>query len=330
VTSIAEPTRRSGYPSWWRTLLVVALLVLFGLQSPPPWAELWLIVPAGVAVSLLAGWRFGAWGVLVPIALFGAAMALNGPDSLWVWWVPATALTGVWMGLREETGAGAGRRAWMLLPVLLLAVGLPWMLHYSDMIGSLERELRLGDREFLDLAKQLGSTGDRLAAMERAVADNAKLRSQALPFLVPTGVFVWMALLVWAGRTIAARIAGALRWPPLSRARLSEWRLPDSVVWVFLIGLGLLVLQWSAATPAAWTLLLNTGLGYCIQGIAVVESLLLARGVPPSVIAVTMAFVFTLATPVFMLTTVAVGLSDVWLDYRRMDAPHNTEIPRSD
>ena len=75
----------------------------------------------------------------------------------------------------------------------------------------------------------------------------------------------------------------------------------------------------------AWTLLLNAGLGYSIQGIAVVEALLLARGVPPSVIVVTLMFVFALAMPVFMLTTVALGLSDVWLDYRRLDPPADPE-----
>ena len=307
--------------------LLAALLALFALQSPPPWAELWVLVPAGVAVSLLAGWRFGVWGTLVPVALFGAAIGLEGPRSLWVWWVPVTALTGVWMGLREDRNATPGARAWMLLPVLLLAVGLPWMFRYQDLIQNLERELRLGDQQFLELARQLVSAGDRLATIERAVAENAKVRGQMLPYLVPSTVFVWMALLVWAGRLIAGRVAGALRWPPLSRARLSEWRLPDGAVWLFLIGLALLVAQWSAATPAAWTLLLNAGLGYCIQGIAVVESLLLARGVPPSVIVVTMTFVFALATPVFMLTTVAVGLSDVWLDYRRMDVPPKPETP---
>jgi predicted membrane protein DUF2232 len=303
------------------------MLSLSALQSPPPWAQLWLIVPLGVAASLLAGWRFGAKGVLVPVALFVAALALDGPLSLWTWWIPATALTGVWMGLREEGGGtGPGARAWMLLPVLLLAAGLPWMLHYGDLIQKLDHELALGDRQFLELARQLGTTGERLVTMQRAVEDNARVRSQVLPYLLPSTVFVWMALLVWAGRSIAARIAGTLRWPGLSRSPLREWRLPEGAVWVFLAGLALVVVQWGAATPAAWTLLLNAGLGYCIQGIAVVESLLLARGIPPSVIAVTMAFVFALATPVFMITTVAVGLSDVWLDYRRMDAPPDTKI----
>jgi hypothetical protein len=90
-------------------------------------------------------------------------------------------------------------------------------------------------------------------------------------------------------------------------------------LWVLLAGLGLLVTQWGSWAPTAWTLLLNSALAYCVQGIAVVESLLLARGVPPSIIVLTMLFVFAVAFPVFVLTTVAVGLSDVWLDYRRLE-----------
>ena len=83
---------------------------------------------------------------------------------------------------------------------------------------------------------------------------------------------------------------------------------------------------WTAWAPTAWTLLLNSGLGYCVQGIAVVESLLLARGVPPSIIVLTMLFVFFIAMPVFVLTTAAVGLSDVWLDYRRLE-PASEKTP---
>jgi hypothetical protein len=57
-----------------------------------------------------------------------------------------------------------------------------------------------------------------------------------------------------------------------------------------------------------------------VQGVAVVESLLLARGVPPSIIALTFVFVFAMAAPVFLLGAVCVGLSDVWLDYRRIES----------
>jgi hypothetical protein len=326
VTSTADPLRPAAHPSWLRTGLLVLLLAMFSLQSPPPWSGLWLMVPVAVTASLLAAWRFGPWGVLVPVLLFAAVMVAEGPQSLWVWWIPATALTGSWMGLREEGGGpAAGPRAWMLLPVLLLAAAMPWMVRYPELVKHLEREFVRGDQEFLDLAREFGARGERMVAIQRGVEENAKLRTQALPYLLPSAVFAWMALLVNAGRTIAGRIAGTLKWPALSRASLTRFRLPDGAVWLFLAGLALLVVQWGTATSAAWTLMLNAGLGFCIQGIAVVESLLLARGVPPSVIVVTMAFVFALATPVFMLTTVAVGLSDVWLDFRRMETPPDTE-----
>jgi hypothetical protein len=119
--------------------------------------------------------------------------------------------------------------------------------------------------------------------------------------------------------TIASRLAGWLRWPELSRARWTEWRLPDGAVWLLLIGLGLVVVRWPAWMPSAWTLLINVGLGYCVQGIAVVESLMLTRGVPPSIVSLTLVFVFAMAMPVFLIATVCVGLSDVWLDYRRLE-----------
>jgi hypothetical protein len=35
------------------------------------------------------------------VVLFAAGMLLEGPFSLWVWWIPVAALTGAWMGLRE-------------------------------------------------------------------------------------------------------------------------------------------------------------------------------------------------------------------------------------
>jgi hypothetical protein len=306
--------------SWLKIGSLLVLLALFASMSPLPWARLWLVVPIVVAVSILLGWRFGGWGVLVPVVLFAVAMAVEGPFSLWVWWVPISSLTGVWMGLREEGGGpSSGERAWLMLPVLLLAAGMPWTLHYEDLVDHAQREMRDGDAAWIEMGRQIGYKDDRLSALERAVEEQASARDKILPFVLPTALFVWVALLVHCGRLIAAWMAGTLKWPALSRAPLRAWRVPDGVLWVMLAGLALLVTQWNAWAPTAWTLILNTALAYCVQGIAVVESLLLARGVPPSIIVLTMLFVFAVAFPVFVLTTVAVGLSDVWLDYRRLE-----------
>jgi hypothetical protein len=296
------------------------MLGLFALQTPAPWGRLWLLVPLGVAASLLAGWRYGVRGVIIPLALFGLALGLVGPYVIWVWWIPVASLSGLWMGLREEGGGPtAGNRAWMLLPALLFAAAMPWALHYGDLIRHVEQQMRFGDTQLVEMTKQFGYSPERIRAIQAALTDQAQVRVKALPQLFPSVVFVWIALLVVAGRALSARAAAAMRWPSLSRAGLTGWRLPDGAVWLLILGLALLVGRWPAWSPTAWTLLINTALGFGVQGIAVVESLLLARGVPLSIIVLTLLFVFTLAMPVVMLMAVAVGLSDVWLDYRRLE-----------
>jgi predicted membrane protein DUF2232 len=326
VTSTADPARTEGVTAWLRGGLIFLALLLFALVTSPPWGALWLVVPLAVAISLLACWRFGAWGLTVPVALFSVTTLREDSFGLWAWWIPACALTGAWMGLREEgEGTTGGQRAWMLIPVLVLAAGLPWLMRYPQLVEELDRELKVSDAEGVRLLGLLGFQGERLNALERAVADNAALRTRLLPHVVPTALFTWMVVLAGAGRTLAACVATILRWPALSRARFRDWRLPDGAIWVFLVGLALLVGQWPPWTPTAWTLLLNTMLGFCVQGIAVVESLLLARGVPPSLIVLTMLFVFAVAMPIFMLTTAAVGLGDVWLDFRRLEPAADQE-----
>jgi hypothetical protein len=319
VTTIAEPAR-GARPSRVRGALLVLGLALLWAQHPGPWGVLWLAIPAATAASLLAAWRFGRLGLVVPAALGAGALALAGPASLWAWWVPIAGLVGAWMGLREEGGGpAAGVRAWMLAPLLALAATLPWAPGYRTLVSGLEGELAAAEAAAPQFWRQLGTGAEQIAALERQIEEQAKVRERALPNVVPTLLFVWTALLVAAGRALSARAAWSLRWPPLSRAPFRDWRLPDAALWVFLAGLALLVAGWPSWAPTGWTLLLNAGLGFCVQGIAVVESLLLARGVPPSIIILTLLFVFTVALPAFLLTTAALGLSDVWLDFRRLE-----------
>ena len=277
-------------------------------------------MPAAVALSLLLSWRFGAWGLTVPVVLGAAVLALGRGAPPWAWWIPTAALCGVWMGLREESQeGGSGARAWMLLPLLLLAALLPRTVHYSGFVEHVEAQLKVGDDQLLQLSREVGYSGDRLAALQRSVQDNATTRRLILPSALPTVLFLWSVLLVFAGRSLSARTARALRWPALSRGRLREWRMPDGALWILIAGLSLVVGPWAGWLATGWTLTLNAGAGFCVQGIAVLESWMLSRGVPASIIALTLVFVFAVAMPVFVVAAAAVGLSDVWLDFRRLE-----------
>lgn len=325
MTSIADTVGPSRGARWFRAVAGAVALAFGALSSPMPWAVLWLLVPVAVASSLLIAWRFGAWGFVLPALLSAAAVALafalrGGVSSAWVWWTPVAAMTGVWMGLREEGGGpDAGRKAWMLVPGLLLASSLPLMPGWSNAIGRLDGELRGYDRQVVELARDAGWPADRLATFEKVVDENAGLRRKVMPFLVPVMLFGWMGLMVTAGRGLAARGASLLRWPSLSRSAFTAWRLPDGALAVLIAGLGLALLAPEAWHPTAWTLLAGAALGFCLQGIAVVESLLSSRGVPATVIVVTLLFMLLIATPVFLLSSAVLGLSDVWLDYRRLE-----------
>ncbi len=317
--------------SWVRAALLVVVLGVLALETPPPWAWLWLAVPMTSALALLLCWRFGTAAVALVGAGAVGATVLGSAQGLWLWWIPAAALVGAWMGVREEgSGPSPGQRAWMLAPALALAAALPWLAHYRDMVAVVDRGLVAGDAQMLELMRQLGTSGDRLGGLEKAVSQNATMRHAALPHLIPTVLFLWVAVLVVLGRALAARLARALRWPRLSRTSLRDWRLPDAALWTFLAGLALVLTPWSAWAPTGWTLLLNAGLGYCVQGVAVVESLLLARGVPPPVVVLTMLFAFLIFMPYFILAAAALGLSDVWLDYRRLEPASNGERKTGD
>ena len=302
----------------------MALLALAAWETGGAWGSLWLLVPLATAVSLLVAWRFGAWALPIPVLALGLAVTLFPGNVLWMGWLPAAALAGVWMGLREEGGGlTLGERAWTLLPVLAVAAMLPWAPGYAATLARVSAHMREADAQMTEFYRQLGMSGDRLRGWESALRESAGLRETVLPYALPTVLFVWVALLVQSGRTLASRVGTLLRWPRLTIGHLIEWRLPDGALWVFLLGLALIVSKLTPWAPTAWTLAVNGALGYCLQGIGVVQSLLLVRGFPPYMVTILLVFALVMAWPVFLLLAACVGLSDIWLDYRRLErVPH--------
>lgn len=307
-----------------RIALITLFLLLGAASTPWPWSLLWLTVPVALAVTLLLAWRFGRVALAVPLALVAAAGALSfGGAALPPWftaWTPLAAAIGAWMGMREEGGGPAiGERAWMLAPLLALAAMLPVMPGFTDAIGRLDVRMMADQERVMQTVPA--------AEIPALIRDSSK-QMKSLPeaerrrwwlFSIPNAMFFGMAMLVATGRSLAARFSTALRWPPLSRSPLHRWRLPDLALVPLIAGLTLLIFADRAWQPGAWTLLLNAALGYSVQGVAVVESVLLSRGMPPVFVALMMLFVIAVSLLWVLPAIAVVGLSDVWLDYRRLE-----------
>jgi len=310
----------------------VLFLVFGALAMPWPWALLWLMVPALVAASLLLAWRFGRVALVLPAALaaVAATLAITAPQfapPLWfTLWAPLAAFVGAWMGLREEGGGpGMGERAWMYAPLLLLAAALPLVPGFESAIGRLDQRMRTEQQRILAELKPGDVPAGFVDAMRQATNLPADQRRSSLLLVVPNALFLWIVMLAGAGRALASRVAPALGWPPLSRSPLVQWRLPDAALAPLIAGLALLVFADRAWHPSALTLLVHVVLGYSVQGVAVVESVLLSRGMPPTLVALTMLFVIAVSLLWVLPAVAVVGLSDVWLDYRRLEPSSHGE-----
>ena len=306
-----------------RAVLLIGALALAALGTPWPWAALWLAVPLAVAGSLLLAWRFGRAALLVPVALGAlAALVVAVPGaglSAWhVLWVPAAAVTGVWMGLREEGGGPTlGERAWMHAPILAAAFVLPVLPGLPGALTRVEARARVDEQRVLDSMPADSSAWRQM--MQQSVQLPAADRVKMLRYFTPNLVFGWMVLLVLAGRALAARAAAWRGWPTLSRAPLAAWRLPDGALVPLLAGIALALFAGETWRPGAALLLVQSVLGYSVQGLAVAQTVLLERGVPPVFFLLLMLFLFAFTLPVFLPSLALLGLSDVWLDHRRLE-----------
>lgn len=308
-----------------RLAVLGLLLMLAGAGSTGTWSASWLLVPVTVATAILLAWRFGPVALVMPALLAVAAgvAAAVGHGVLPLWktaWVPLGAAVGVWMGLHEEGGGpGIGARAWMHVPLLAMAALLPVTPGFDPALAKFDSVLRVQQQALLASPETAGWPATWRTELQHKVEAPADERRRELSFLVPNALFLWSVLLVAAGRALAARMATVLGWPELSRSPLRDWRLPDAALAALLLGLALVVFAPRGWQPVAAVLLGQSALGYSVQGIAVVESVLRSRGMPPAFVTLSLVFVLAVSLLWALPAFTVVGLSDVWLDYRRLE-----------
>jgi hypothetical protein len=309
-----------------RAVLLAGSLALSALVTPWPWAALWLAVPAVVAASLLLSWRYGPAGAGAAAAARGGLGAARGvPGGGTQGLAPAVAAGGVVD--RGVDGKPRGRRRPFARrsgvdarAILAAAFALPLLPGLSEALTRVEAQARVEEQQMLATLPAPAKPGTLRQMMEDSAKLPAADRVRMLTFFAPNILFGWMVMLVVAGRSLAARLAAWLGWPPLSSSPLSGWRLPDAALAPLIAGLAMALFAAPQWWPGAALLLGQSALGYSMQGLAVAHSALLARGVAPAFILLLIVFLFIFTLPVFLPSAALLGLSDVWLDYRRTES----------
>lgn len=259
-----------------------------------------------VAVSFAAGGPIAA-AVAAVVALAGTGGAF-GPTAAGV--VGARhAVPGLVLGLVLA-------RRWHL-PAGLLAVGgtsllgllaLVWAFVPGDVTlgGLLGRQIDAHLAEVERLSARLPMAGD-----PAWVAESARLVASAMRTAGPAVILVGL-LAVSLANYVGARLC--LRGRPF-RA-FAEESVPDHLVWAVIAGGAMLISQHATVELIGLNLLLVLAPLYAIQGLAVLRHLFQKARVPRPLQGV--SFGLFAIQPLLLVAAACLGLSDLWVDFRKI------------
>ena len=217
--------------------------------------------------------------------------------------------------LRPEQAILAGG----LLPLAALAAALtPFLLKAGkDPLALADEYLRTSIIEAQQLYTQLGLT--ELAQMMASVPENTLYYLVRLsPGIVLVTTLFQAACCYGMARSLLLRKDPGLTLS--SGPAFAAWHAPDSWVWGFIAGLALLVVPGTGIRLAGMNVTLLFLLVYIAQGAALVEFWL--RKLKLSVLWRSFAHAIILTLPPTIAVVVALGVVDIWADFRKVRGPH--------
>lgn len=179
---------------------------------------------------------------------------------------------------------------------------------YASVDWAVGERLRRGASEVAAVWSEGLGFGRVAEQLSRSALQLAELQAQLYPALLAIASLAALAVAWWAYRRLALKERSPL-------GRLREFRFNDTLVWLLIGGLVLLLLPLDApGTRAGTNLLVFMAALYALRGVAVLAALLGSPGVLATVIG---AILVLLLYPLVLTFAAVVGLTDTWLDIRR-------------
>jgi hypothetical protein len=287
-------------PAWPTVLGLVAVAITFPVVNPIqlvliPLALMLVALPPRSRRSLLIAVALGLLAFLGPRGSLwymerGWALLLGGwfIAAVLVW--PRASLTVRAVAATAATAASAAaaitlRRGWAAVDETIAA-------HYRTVAEGVSRTWPGGRVD-----------GDMLLTW------TGEVPARLFPSLTAIGSVAALAVAWWAsGRWTSA---------PRPLGRLTEFRFPDSLVWVLIVGLALALMPMAEWAPRlGLNLVVFMGALYALRGLGVMVELVVGMVGSHVAVLVVLAVVALLLYPIVLAGTVLLGITDTWLDLR--------------
>jgi len=299
---------------------ILAVILLGQLITPEPWTYLWAVVPvAGAAAMLLAQTTVAATAVLPPLLALAAVFWAHGFDGPWGWCLVAGVLAAGALGVAEKRGADGPTRLWAFLPVVAIAVALPFVPGYREFVARVIAALQGQEARQLAALDEVSFKPEQRVALQQFVGAVTARQVAVAQVAMPTLLFAWVALLVHLAERMAHRLAELVKRPFGELVPFVGWKLPAAAVWLLIGGLALVALRDERALPSGLNLAASAGLAFGVQGLAVFKAMMSAQGMAPGLVLMLFVFAWFMLGPVLLVAATGMGLMDLWLDFRRLE-----------
>ena len=207
------------------------------------------------------------------------------------------------------TGAMFLTVAWMIFWSIL------GMIHQMNPYTELLRELDAGLTSSLMLYEESAELApEALQGVRSAVEAFRDYLPRILPGLLVSGILTITWLNVALGNLLLQRRDRALSsWP-----EYNAWKLPESIVWLVILGgISVFLLPVPLSTVGLNLLIICFTL-YFFQGLAIIASLMNRWSVPRLIRLLIYALIFIQTYGIIVLSFF--GLADVWADFRKLNS----------
>ncbi len=225
-------------------------------------------------------------------------------------------------GVMALTMAEAIRRRWFVEKTVLVATAMPLLatsLVMAGLLASAGLDLSALSRHFeADFSQTLpqyfaegggAADGELRTYIQEALATVRQLLPSLVIISTATGALVNYSVV----RLIWRRMGDRTLFPEMT---LSQWKAPEACVWA-LIAAGLCYFfPLPSLQVVGLNVLLLVSLVYLLQGLCIMVFYLNKISVPPLLRSI--AYLFLVIQPLFLLGVTAFGLFDLWCDFRRL------------
>jgi uncharacterized protein YybS (DUF2232 family) len=219
--------------------------------------------------------------------------------------------------LGETFRKGLSIEKMILYPVILAVTVLLLMLIYASIrahhtpLHIISVYVDSSIQESIKVLEQTGLSTEDLAM----IRENAgKIRGLLADFF-PSMLLVGLTFMTWINIIAARYLFGRAGIDCSSFADLSRWKVPDHIIWLFIIAVGAILIPLKEVQVTGLNILIPLIFTYFLQGLAIISYFFRQKMVPPPLRLI--VYIFTFTFQFIPIAVAALGLFDLWIDFRK-------------